>query len=514
MNYKKITLSLATIFSLTSLNAYEMKPVGFKATGMGGAGVASSRGSLATYYNPALVGLRDYDAEISLNLGIGIRENKLIDTVDQLEKLGLTDTVDRIAANAPVSSTNTQTDKDNIQTAQDILNKIPAGNGLQVTPSLSIATQFSEYFAIGAYFSAEIRANMVIDKNRLNIIVKDENTGNYFSYDPVNDAYTVSTEASYTEKSLQYALEGDKNVQNDSTTYLNVSAISIAEVPISFAYPIEQDRGILSLGITVKPMSVETFTKNFDIDTKSTNISDEYDKNKKTYTSIGVDLGLAYQEKNTGLILAVVGKNINNPTFKTEALNGKVETFELKPFFRAGISLPVWNDNIEFALDADLQQSDTTYEGMKSQYVGGGIELHPTSWFSLRAGLMKNIASESIDEGLIYTAGFGFGLKWFQFDLSAQVSQNTGRYDGDDIPKYANVNLSLVSKWGDEYNRKGAPIEEDISVEELEKDLENVNNLTSDEQKALNKFEKDRIQQDSKNAHDELDKNIQKEFGL
>ena len=506
MSYKKISLSMFTVLSLTSLNAYEMKPMGFKATGMGGAGVASSRGSMATYYNPALLGMADYTSEISINAGIGIRENKLVDTVDQLNNLDLSNSIDIAksitSSSYAASSTDQQKALDSITQSIDIINKIPVANGLQVLPSVSVAGQFSRYFGIGVYGSADIRAKMVIDKNRLGIILKDDNTGNIIQYDTNTQTITTGiSNTSYETLSLQYALEGDPNVDGDSSTYLNVSSMIQTEVPVSFAYPIEKENGLLSLGISVKPMSVQTFSTDMKIDSDSNDIGDEYDKNKKTYSGYGVDLGVAYKEYNTGLILALVGKNINSPSFKTTADgSGRVEEFKLDSFFRAGMSLPVWNDNIEFAIDADLQQSDTSYEGMKSQYVGGGMEFHPASWFALRVGAMKNIASESIDEGMIYTAGLGFGLKWLQFDLSAQASQKTGTYDGNEIPKYANVNFSLISRWGDGYNRKPAPIEE--IVPEVKQD-DVINN--GEPIKTLSPEEQNRIQQDSQKAQKELD---------
>ncbi|MEA2018779.1 MAG: conjugal transfer protein TraF [Campylobacterota bacterium] len=487
MSCKKISLSIATILSLGAVNlsAYEMKPVGFKAVGMGGAGVASNRGSLATYYNPALIGISDYTSEISLNIGVGIRENGLIDTMDQLNNLELTDSLETVAGNAPTTGLNGDASS-NIADAIDVLNRIPNGNGLQLLPSVSLSGQFSNYFAIGAYASADVRAKMVIDKNKLNLIVYHEDTNNYYTYDPVADSYSGSTQASYEDKSLEYAID-------NGDTYLNVSAMTIAEVPVSFAYPIQRKNGTLSFGITIKPMQVETSFIDLAIDSESDTLTDDLEQNTKSYSALGVDLGVAYKEKHTDLTLALVGKNINKPSFETQAdANGNVEKFEMESFFRAGMSLPIWNDNVELAIDADLQQSDTSYEGMKSQYIGGGMEFHPASWFALRAGMMKNIATESIDEGMIYTAGFGFGLKWLQFDLSAQVSENTGTYDGNDIPKYAVVNFSLISRWGDGYNRKKVP----QVIENIENELE---------QNTISPENRERIKRDSEKAFNELD---------
>lgn len=504
MSYKKISLSAMAILSLTSLNAYEMKPMGFKATGLGGAGVASSRGSIATYYNPALLGMSDYTTEISLNAGIGIRENKLVDTIDQLNGLNLSESIKNIG---DLQTTNyqlmTQEQKDafdNVEKSIAIINRIPAANGLQILPSLSLAGQFSRYFGIGVYGSADIRAKLnKIDEIRSIFKIED---GTLIKYENGNvvtaDATNPLTEDSYEQFSLQYSIEEAK------TTNLEVNSMIQTEVPISFAYPIEKENGLLSFGISVKPMAVETFSKIMAIDSESGDIGDDYEENKKTYTGFGVDLGVAYKEYKTGLVLALVGKNINSPSFKTKADgSGRVEEFKLDSFFRAGMSLPVWNDNVELAIDADLQQSDTSYEGMKSQYVGGGMEFHPASWFALRVGAMKNIATESIDEGMIYTAGLGFGLKWLQFDLSAQASQNTGTYDGNEIPKYVNVNFSLLSRWGDGYNRKDAPATEEVIPEVKQEEP-----INGEPIKTLSPEEQERIKKDSEKAFKELDQAI------
>ncbi|MCD6319684.1 MAG: hypothetical protein J7M03_03285 [Candidatus Desulfofervidaceae bacterium] len=64
---------------------------------------------------------------------------------------------------------------------------------------------------------------------------------------------------------------------------------------------------------------------------------------------------------------------------------------------------------------------------------------------SLQQNELRNIAES--DEGLIFTGGLGFGLKWFQLDIAAQVSTKTGHFDGNDIPRYTRIQISLVSRW-------------------------------------------------------------------
>jgi hypothetical protein len=208
-------------------------------------------------------------------------------------------------------------------------------------------------------------------------------------------------------------------------------------------------------------MSLVTSKQKVKLGESSDNADDDASDYETTYSpTLGLDLGIAYRPKNSKMTIGLVGKNINSPKFKVDTTprSNPQGDYTIDPLFRAGLSVPIWNDNIEFAIDADLTKNDTTIKGEQSQMVGMGIELHPASWFALRVGAMQDMASEKFDDGTILTAGFGFGLKWFQFDLSAMMSTNKGEYDGSSIPRYASVNLSLLSRWGDGYNQKQPPV--------------------------------------------------------
>jgi hypothetical protein len=92
-----------------------------------------------------------------------------------------------------------------------------------------------------------------------------------------------------------------------------------------------------------------------------------------------------------------------------------------------------------------LTSNETFIPDYESQFIGGGINFHPFSWLSLRGGAMTNMKEK--DEGMIWTAGLGFGLKWFQLDLSGQYSSKESEYDGNTIPRYGRVQVAIVSKW-------------------------------------------------------------------
>jgi hypothetical protein len=111
---------------------------------------------------------------------------------------------------------------------------------------------------------------------------------------------------------------------------------------------------------------------------------------------------------------------------------------------RGGINLEL-TDWLQFAMDIDLTKNNTGIKDYKSQYIGGGFNIHQ-SWFSIRAGAMRNMVQD--EEGTIITAGLGLGLKWFQLDVAAEASTKTGTYDGNDVPRYVKVNVALLSRWG------------------------------------------------------------------
>jgi hypothetical protein len=331
------------------------------------------------------------------------------------------------------------------------------------------------------------------------LIFYDEDNDKYYQYDPTDedhpghDVYVLYTDnnqgkEAYETSSLEYA-------NNNGINYVEVNSVTVAEVPISYAKLFDTKNGSLSVGASIKPMNVVTTAQKVSLGTSSDDADDDSDNYETTYDpTIGLDLGFAYRPVDSKITFGLVGKNINTPTFKVDQSDtNTTEDFKIDPMVRAGVSLPVWNDNIEFAFDIDLTKNDTIIQGEQSQYVGAGIELHPSSWFSLRVGAMQDLASEKFDDGTIVTAGLGFGLKWLQFDLSAMASTNSGEYDGNSIPKYVAINASLISRWGDGYNKKEAPETTPILPEEKHTNT-NYNNSSSN------------INEKAQKAYDELDR--------
>ncbi len=553
MYLKKVLAGSIAVSLASSLYAYEMKPVGFKAVGMGGTGVASTRGSLSGYYNPALLRMSDYTTEVSFNIGARIRETNLIDPVDELSNINFDTTLDNIGDNAvngnvessatisgttltlsdnstlavstsvaavlnalasgttttqTISGTtytftsngsgnytiykdgtnNLTTDQTNIKRAVDIITKeIGTNNAFEASVNASFTAQISDAFALGVYGYGDGALRINIDSNYDKLITRQTNNNSYvyYEYDYDNDKYIASNTAAAKTK---YETESIEYANDNGINYVQVDTLMLVEVPVSYARAYDWKSGYWSFGINAKAMSLETSTQSVKLGTSADEADTGIDNYTTTYkNTFGIDLGLAYMPKGSDLTVGLVGKNINSPSFKVDtSKTGRTADYEFDPYFRAGISYPIWNNNIEFALDVDLQKSETMIPGEDTQMVGAGIELHPASWFALRLGAMQDMASEKYDEGTILTAGVGFGLKWLQFDLSVMASTETGEYDGNEIPRYAAANLSLLSRWGDGYNQKQPPKYEgdytenvaptkiltDEKIEKMEKELD------------------------------------------
>ncbi len=429
---KLLSISLLTVLSLS---AFEFQPLGFRSIGMGGAGVANASGSAAAYYNPALLGLNRYTTEISLSLGAGVREINLIDHLDKISNdYKLTDTIDVIKEHAPISGSNKSDSYRadlKIQGALKEIYKLSQGNGLTAEPTVAFSAQIKN-FAVGVYAVGELEANAVIDRQHLYLIFKDEKNGGYYYYYPKTDTYGATDEETYKKYSLEYALD-------NNLTYVSVNGIGLAEVPLSFAYTKEITGAEVSFGMNLKYIQGVTYKNILNLDSDSDDLENSLNDNKKLSSNFGVDLGVLI--KTDDIRIGLVGKYLNRPKFKYYD-GSKVS---IQPMVRGGVAVDLTNW-LTFAMDIDLTENSTNIPDYKSQYIGGGFDFHPASWFSLRAGAMRNMVQD--EEGTILTAGFGFGLKWFQLDVAGEAATKTSTYDGNKIPRYFKINVALLSRWG------------------------------------------------------------------
>ena len=419
---KVLTGSIIMLSSLT-LQAIQFESLGYKSISMGGAAVASSSGSVASYNNPALLAKTPYTVEIAISAGVSAYDFGVRDAYVKLDDLKFIDTLNK-ASNDINSLTNT--DKQNLEAGTQTIVDMD-GKAITVDPQGYVGAHIGQ-FGFGVYLTSDSAfiANTSAQHNKLYF----ENNGNYVDLDnnPVS-------QSQYESQSIQYAVENE-------LSYLDLVGASIAEVPIAYGYDFETNIGDIMVGGAVKYMHAITYVDKLSFDENKN--SDEAKKDIQS-SNFGIDLGLAYQPAFAyDLTFALVAKNLNAPEF--DFYNG--QSYKVDPMVRAGIAYKIF-DSLEIAADVDLTSNKLLNNVVNSQMAGGGINFEPFSSFfalSLRAGVMKNL--DDMDQaGPILTAGLGIGLKYFQIDLSAQTAGDMKEIEGYSIPNYGKVNLALVSRW-------------------------------------------------------------------
>ncbi len=135
--FRYLLVSVVIVISLTTATpsfAGEFQAIGFEAVSMGGAGVATARGSFAPYYNPALLAEHRNKTEVSLSAGIGLREISVADSIDNLADIDIEDTLntltDEINDSFPSMPSLASELVDDIKAIRGELASIPDTNGL------------------------------------------------------------------------------------------------------------------------------------------------------------------------------------------------------------------------------------------------------------------------------------------------------------------------------------------------------------------------------------------------
>jgi len=429
----KSALSLTTILilSVTSLHAMKFETLGYKSISMGGAAVASSSGSMATYNNPALLGRAPYSVEVSVGGGVSTYDHGALASIQKLDDLGFMDTMDNLPDDLnDITEQETTTLLDGTQIVVDM-----DGNAVTVAPQAYLGAQVYG-FGFGVFGSTDATAIADVNQSATRLIFSDTGSSTLYSEITQSGNIVEASEADYLNDSIESAI-------NDGSTALDVKGAAIIEVPIAYGHNFETSIGNIMVGGALKYMQAITYTERLKLDDSGEVENDV--KKDQTSSNFGVDIGLAYQPAfSYDLTFGLVAKNLNSPEF--DFADGG--TYKIEPLIRVGVAYDIF-DSLEIAADYDITSNKTLNTAVESQTVGGGLSYEPfTDFFalSLRGGLMQNL-HEADKSGLIYTAGMGIGVKWFQIDLSGEMSSNTNTVEDITVPQYAKVNLALISRW-------------------------------------------------------------------
>jgi F plasmid transfer operon protein TraF len=251
-----IRILLCFLLSLPAMPAVavEFAVVGPRAVGMGGAGVAVTTDSLATYWNPA---------GLAMTQTVDIRAQASGQGIDRLGVRKTLDDIEDLDKNNPA----------NINRAQDLANRINQ-------PGASL----SAIGSAGLYFKGHL------GEHAFGFNVSDVATSGAFLSRPV----TVGGGTPITIDG-QLALRG----------------LEARQAAFSYAYAFADKT--FALGITGKLIQGAAYTGTATINGSDVKLSDHFGKSKQS-TAFGIDVGAIYRP-SSWLRFGVVAKDLNQPEF-------------------------------------------------------------------------------------------------------------------------------------------------------------------------------------------------------
>ena len=323
-----VVLLILAWYMPSTAHAVEFAIVGPRAVGMGGAGVAVTTDSLATYWNPA---------GLAMSQTVDIRVQG---TVQGIDRLGVIDTVKEINdlnKNNPA----------NLSRAQGLADKINQP-GATVSGIGTGGLYFKGYWGNSAF----------------GFNVSDVATSGGFVKTPISVTGTGPFQVDG-----QFAVRG----------------LEARQAAFSYAYAFA-DR-TFAIGATVKAIQGAAYTGLLDVNraNDSDNIKDSFGKAKLS-TAVSVDVGAVFRP-TSWLRVGVVGKDLTAPTF--DAPDGS--QFKLDPQARGGIAINP-DSSLTLTFDGDITSNKTLVPGLKSRVLSAGAEQTILGDFlALRIGVLKNV---------------------------------------------------------------------------------------------------------------------------
>jgi hypothetical protein len=351
---RAITAAVIVALAMPAM-AVEFVPVGPRAAGMGGAGVAVTTDAYATYWNPAgLAIVKSLDIRIQATAQVTAREG----LYNALKDLKDFDPSDTSAAN--------------LANAQRIANQINS-------PGATVSGLGSGGFYLKGHFG----------EHAFGFNVSDVATSGGFVSSPVQVSQTPPA-------------TGPISI----TGAMALRGLEARQAAVSYAYAFADKT--FAIGVTGKIIQGAAYNNLANLEGGSNPSLFNNFGSAKISTAYGVDVGAMYRP-SSWLRFGVVGKDLNQPSF--DAPGGL--QYKLTPQVRGGVAVSPWS-TMTITADMDITSNQTLVPGLKSQVLSIGMEQTLLSEFlSFRVGTYKNLQ----DAGSIFTPTAGLGIRIYTFRL-------------------------------------------------------------------------------------------------
>ena len=175
---------------------------------------------------------------------------------------------------------------------------------------------------------------------------------------------------------------------------------------------------------------------------------------KEYSTSWGIDLGAAVNLSklfNANVLfdptIAIVGKNLNRPSFKrSKNSHWSEKEYRMDKQVRVGAAIHPFTDRVTITGDYDLTESNSIVKDYKSRQLSGGIEIMAINrhTFKLPIRLGVNQDREDDDIPTYFTAGFGTQNTEYAFDFAVAFSNEADKINANYFPTVMGVSMSFT----------------------------------------------------------------------